>query len=388
VRLLERAVALVAAAEIDVGLETDLVDALFQAGRSDDALRQADALIERASVAGDEAAVLCGRIKVGLIRLLLGPAVATDPLAALLEQALPVFETARDDLALYHGYHALGEVENFGGQPDAVVEAFERAAAHARSAGLPYQLLEERALGRYFGATPVSDLLGWLDEQEARGGRDVSLRMYRGRALAMLGRFDEARALLSQLRADLADRGARRGLATATCRGSFDVELLAGDPAAAAEFGEEGCKLYEELGEKGLLSSAAVRLAQAYYALDRLEDAEAWAGRCVELGTSDDVFNEMVWRQVRAKILARRGEHAEAERLAREAVAIGEKTGILDPKADMYADVAEVFLLTGKPDEAAAALAQAHECYERKGNVVSAQRVQGRLAELHDSASR
>ena len=96
----------------------------------------------------------------------------------------------------------------------------------------------------------------------------------------------------------------------------------------------------------------------------------------------------MVWRQVRAKIFARRGEHAEAERLAREAVAIGEQTGILDPKADMYADVAEVFLLTGKPDEAAAALAEAHECYERKGNVVSAQRARARLTELRDSASR
>jgi hypothetical protein len=54
----------------------------------------------------------------------------------------------------------------------------------------------------------------------------------------------------------------------------------------------------------------------------------------------------------------------------------------------MYADVAEVFHLTGKPDEAAAALAKAHECYERKGNVVSAQRARARLTELRDSASR
>ena len=310
VRLLERAVAVVAAIEIDVGVETDLIDALLQTGRSDDALQRADALIERASVAGDEVGALCGRIKVGLIRLLLGPAVSTEPLAALLEQALPVFEAARDDLALYLGYVALGEVQNFRAQPDATLEAFERAAAHARQAGLPYQVLEERALGRYFGTTPVSELLAWLDEQEERGGRDIPLRMYRGRALAMIGRFDEARTLLAQVRAELADRGGARLLATATCRGSFDVELLAGDPAAAAEFGEEGCKLYEELGEKGFLSSAAVRLAQAYYALDRLEDAEAWASRCVELGTQRRCLQ-------RDALAAGQGESARAPRRAR-----------------------------------------------------------------------
>jgi hypothetical protein len=41
-----------------------------------------------------------------------------------------------------------------------------------------------------------------------------------------------------------------------------------------------------------------------------------------------------------------------------------------------------VFLLTGKPDEAAAALEQAVERYERKGIVVSTQRVRARLAEI------
>ena len=76
---------------------------------------------------------------------------------------------------------------------------------------------------------------------------------------------------------------------------------------------------------------------------------------------------QMLWRQVRAKVLARRGEHAEAERLAREAVAICEETDMLDAQGDAYADLAEVLLLGGKADEAAAALEQALERYERKG---------------------
>jgi hypothetical protein len=46
-----------------------------------------------------------------------------------------------------------------------------------------------------------------------------------------------------------------------------------------------------------------------------------------------------------------------------------------------------VLLLAGKPDEAAGALEQAFERYERKGNRVSAQRAKKRLAEVQGTAS-
>ncbi len=147
-------------------------------------------------------------------------------------------------------------------------------------------------------------------------------------------------------------------------------------------------RLFGELGEQSFLSTAAGKLAQALYALDRVDEADAWAGRAEEVGASDDAFTQMLWRQVRAKVLARRGEYAEAELLAREAVAIADKTDLLTGQGDANADLAEVLLLTGKPDEAATALGQALERYERKGNRVSTQRVQTRLAELQDAALR
>jgi len=56
----------------------------------------------------------------------------------------------------------------------------------------------------------------------------------------MLGRFEEARTILSDLRAELANRGATIPLALATAHGCVELELLAGDPAAAVEFAEEG----------------------------------------------------------------------------------------------------------------------------------------------------
>ena len=123
------------AAEIDLALETELGDALIWTGRNDDALRRADALAERASAAGDRVDELCGRIQEGIIGIYLGTEGATEKLAALVEQALPVFETADDDLALYVAYSALAEVAETRARMDAGLEAFEQAFAHARRAG-------------------------------------------------------------------------------------------------------------------------------------------------------------------------------------------------------------------------------------------------------------
>jgi class 3 adenylate cyclase/tetratricopeptide (TPR) repeat protein len=389
VSLLERAVAVVPPGEIDVALEVDLVDALSEAGKLGDAFRRAGALAERAAAAGDRVGELCGRIQEGNCRLNLEPEGATEKLAALTEQALPVFEAAGDELALYIAYRALGWVANMRAQMDARLEAFDQAAVHAQRAGLPRKLLGWRAGARLFGTTPVSALLAWLDEQQSgEAARDILLRRWRSEALAMLGHFDEARAILAEARAELADRGGGIALARVTSHSSVDVELLAGDAAAAAALGDEGCRLFDELGEQALQSTGAGKLGQALYALNRLEEADASAGRAAELGAIDDAYTQMLWRQVRAKVLARRNEHVEAERLAREAVAIGEETDMLSAQGDTHADLAEVLLLGGKPDEAAAALEQALAQYERKGNRVSTQRAQTRLAELRAAAPR
>jgi class 3 adenylate cyclase/tetratricopeptide (TPR) repeat protein len=389
VSLFERAAALMPPNELDLALETELGEALSWTGRGDEALRRADALAERASAAGDRVGEICGRIQGGVFRLNLEPEGATEKLTALVEQALPVFHAAGDELALYIAYTALAEAGEKRAQMDAALEAYEQAFAHARQAGhVPAGFLAWRAACRFFGTTPVSELLAWLDENEPRAGRDHFLRAYRAGSLAMLGRFDEARAILAEERAELAERGGGVLLANITAFESVWIELWAGDPTAAAEFGAEGCRLHEELGEQGFLAHAAGNLAQALYALDRLDEADAWAGRAAELGARDDAWKELLWRQVLAKVLARRGEHAEAERLAREAVAICEETDLLDAHGDAYADLAEVLTLTGKPTEAAAALEQALARYERKGNLVSTERARTRRSDILAAARR
>ena len=161
---------------------------------------------------------------------------------------------------------------------------------------------------------------------------------------------------------------------------SVMVELWAGDPVAAVEFGTEGCRLLEELGERAWLSTAAGYLAQALYALDRLDEAEAWAGRSRDLGASDDLATQALWRQAEAKVLARRADAEEAERLAREAVAITEPTQELNARADSLLDLGAVLELIEKPQDARFAYARALDLYQRKGNVVMAERTRAQLS--------
>jgi tetratricopeptide (TPR) repeat protein len=305
----------------------------------------------------------------------------------LAEQALPVFEEAGDDFALHVAYCALGHVANFRGKQDALVQAYERAIAHARRAGFLNQqsLIAWCGVGRLRGTTPVSELLAWQDEQDERERRNPWFRAHRAEALAMLGRFAEARTLVDELQADLAERGAGLTLALTSVEDVLEVELLAGDPAAAVTAGEDGCRGLEDLGMLGLLSNGAGLLARAYYALDRIEEAEAWAGRAAELGTSDDVLAQILWRPVKAKVLARRGEQAEAERLAREAVALSEETDALNMQGEAYADLAEVLAVADRSNDAAEALEQALARYQRKENVVMAERARAHLGELQRS---
>jgi class 3 adenylate cyclase/tetratricopeptide (TPR) repeat protein len=384
--LLERAAVLLPPDEIDLTLEIELGDVLFWTGRADDALRRADALAERAVAAGDRVGEISGRIKAGVFRLNLQAGGATEELAASIQRALPELEAAGDHLALYIAYSGLADVASVRAQMDAALEAFERAFAHARQAGLPSAGIGALAAYRYFGSTPASDLLEWLDGNEPRTGRDQFLRAYRAMTVAMLGHLDEARSILAEARADQSERGGGALLANLLAFECVDLELWAGDPTAAAEFGAEGFRMHEEMGNRDFLGPAAGNLAQAFYALGRLDEAYGWAGRSVEFGTSDDALKEMVWRQVRAKVLARRGEHVEAERLAREAVEIGERTDSLIGQGDANADLAEVLFLAGKPDQAAEALRHALERYERKGHLVLAQRIRGRLAEFLDTS--
>jgi tetratricopeptide (TPR) repeat protein len=90
---------------------------------------------------------------------------------------------------------------------------------------------------------------------------------------------------------------------------------------------------------------------------------------------------------VQALVHAHRGEHAAAEALAREAVAIIERTDGLNYQGDALCDLAEVLAAAGRTDEAAAALEQALERYGRKKNLAMVAQVTPKLEKLRAGVS-
>ena len=324
--LLERAAALIPLGEVDLALESELGDVLQWKSMPEEGHRRAEAMAERAAAAGDRIGELCSRIQAGVFDLDIEPDGADSKLATLLDEAVPELEAIGDELALYVAYTAVGELANARGRPDAALAAFERAIAQAEHAGYqPASMWAMLTFARFAGTTPVSDLLDYLDEIEPHAADDQFFRAYKAWSLAKIGRFDEARSILEVARAEQVERGGGLLLANLTAFESLSVELLAGDPAAAAEYGEAGCRLHEELGELSALAAASAGLADAYYALGRLDEAEHWLARAATPEGARDAWAQMHCHQVQGKVLARRGEHAEAQRLAEEAVAIGDE---------------------------------------------------------------
>jgi uncharacterized protein HemY len=103
---------------------------------------------------------------------------------------------------------------------------------------------------------------------------------------------------------------------------------------------------------------------------EALQLTERWSAD--RLTDPKDVDAHAGWRRVRAKALARLGHLAEAEPLAREAVAMLAASDYLDAHAAAVADLGDVLNLAGKLEESAAVSRQAIRMYEQKGNIAVA----------------
>jgi tetratricopeptide (TPR) repeat protein len=136
------------------------------------------------------------------------------------------------------------------------------------------------------------------------------------------------------------------------------------------------------MGETGYLSTFLGFLGEALYLLGRYEEADEAARESERLTQPGDTASETLWRSVRSRLLARRGEADEALRLAREANAWIETTDALVSTADQYVTYAEVLRLAGRDAEAVAALERALELYERKGHLPLVERTRASIAAL------
>jgi tetratricopeptide (TPR) repeat protein len=374
--LLERALTLTRPLRLDVLLEVDLAETSFV----DDA-RQAALLLEhaadRAAAEGDVSGEAFARAIAAYHRFNILEC-SMDELETLALAALPLLERAGDHAALVHVWNALGVgVANNRGRWADHARASEQALQHSRLAGQQRSGLFFLQLALVLGAIPAEEALHRLDRLLPEVPDAFSL-VNRAWLLAMLDRFDEAVPLARESNDRLRDVDGRRF-------GEWrlaEIAIFTGEHEAAAAHLRELCAWLEEQGLLGYLSTFAPLLGRELCTLARFDEAEPLARRGRELAEEGDVTTQALWRQVQALVHAHRGEYAEGVGLAREAVVITEQTDGLNFQGSALCDLAEVLHAAGRDEEAAAALAKAHERYERKQNLPMARQVRERLADL------
>ncbi len=240
----------------------------------------------------------------------------------------------------------------------------------------------------FWGPAPVQEVLALAEEaiawaqqhgmySLAAGGHNIVAR-----AIAMQGRFDEARdrnALARRLRSDL---GELLTLGSGVISESL-VEWYAGELDAAEHILRQGWdELVRRGGERGQLSVAAL-LARVLLEQPggRDNDAAALIDRCEQEGVEGQRDIQIKWRQLRAILLAHLGSLEQAEQLAREAVELARQSEQTESQAEAYTDLATLLKQRGSHDDARAAAMRAVDLYEAKGNLVSAGRVRKFLEE-------
>ena len=265
--------------------------------------------------------------------------------------------------------------------------AWRRAADCARRAGDERELfgiVSWRATAAVFGPTPVDEAIRLCEEfRELVRASPVwmaSIINPLASLHAMKGEFELADRLLAQANETLhqlgslggerepsrsarqAARGAARARRATAARGRRDARVDERQRAARDD---------ERDARPGRLRAGPPGARPT-----------SSAGRPPSRGAADDTVTQVIWRGVRAKVLAREGSCEQAEALAREAVALIEPTDLLSHHGDAMLDLAEVLrtcsrrggLRPGRPDRPRAVRAEG-QCGRRRASAVAPQQL-------------
>ena len=388
VSLLGRAVALSKPTGREgVELLLDLGTVLIDRGELREAAARREEAIELARSIGDRVFELKASCDHAILRTVSDRKFTGEQALAIGRAAIDELGPDGDDQALASAWFLVSAASNLRGRWQDALAAAEHVLEHAREPGDRWRSEAREFCGPalFWGPTPLDEALPRVEAllESARDEKGLTAWAIRPVAgfYAIQGRFDEARDLLAEARAILHELGRTVDIQTLAFW-TGPLELLAGNPAEAERVTREACEFLEAAGERGWLSTMAGLHSSALYDLGRLEEAEAAALQSREAATSDDANAQAGWRAALAKVLARKGEHEEAERLVEEAVTFTGRTDELDNQGYLYLDSGEVYRLAGNAEKGEAALREALSRFEQKGNAVMTERTRAFLAGL------
>ncbi|MFL5911106.1 MAG: adenylate/guanylate cyclase domain-containing protein, partial [Gaiellaceae bacterium] len=340
--------------------------------------KQAQAALEQAHetarASGDRRFETRAAIELSFHAALTGSNGSMAEIVSVAEEALPVLQDLGDYFGLSRAWRLISEAHVIASRWADRAAALERSLHYAQRAGDRRQessLIALLAQALHYGPTPAEEAIerceALLGDAEGDRALEAALKSTIGGLYAMRGDFERARSLWSQARdlyeeLGLQHRRAARSLIPAT------IELLAGDPAAAERELRLGYETLASMGETYVRATLAAFLAAILAELGRYDEAVKLSEESEANTSADDVVTEAVWRGARARAIAA-VDPEEAVALARGAVERALATDFLDLRAGAFLDLAAVLT-----EGASEAVARAIEEYDRKGNVVGAER--------------
>jgi len=319
------------------------------------------------------------------LRLFTQPDITSRELLTVAEGAIAVFEACGDDLGLARAWRLAAQAHYLGRRAAASALASEHALEHARRVGDALELreiVEWLCVALMLGPTPAREAAARCEALLADVEREPILEptvlSVLANAEAMQGHETRALELLERWRHAVEELGDTVWLSAI----NFGFVTLADDPVAAERELRPGYDALRKIGEKSHFSSVTGSLARAVCAQGRYEEADQLSRESEEAARPNDIHSHILWRTVRATVLASRRELDAAEELAREAVAFAAGSDFLDSHGDALTDLAAVLLVAERPREARSALEQALGLYELKGNALSAKRTRALLESL------
>ena len=301
-----------------------------------------------------------------------------DESVELAKEAIAELEPLGDELALARAWWLRSSGDLAAGRWLGRAEAIERALEHARRARAGVEMVGTLA-GLYaqallHGPTPVDEAIARVQDLRDELGLDATLRGSINTSLAgllaMRGDFEGARRLFRDAAATYEEFGLRFRRANQSFVGA-QIELLAGDPAAAERELRASTAAFAEIGAATSATTHRALLTEVVARLGRLEEARELARQVAAEASSFDLIAQVLWRSALAHVRAAEGSAHEAVELATEA-----RRHLADSEFPQLAIAA----LTSGAEAAAAAddgpeaerlLAEARKIAEAKGAVAS-----------------
>jgi DNA-binding SARP family transcriptional activator len=378
--LLDRAAALFPADDPAVGrLYTSLGMALMEAGQLERAGTTLDHAQRIAAADGNEDQHAHARVQALLLGLKVDPDDAEMQIGNALPELRRQFDRSEDELGLCRILQLEAALHWDHARSAAAEDAWQRAAGYARSLNDRRELVEILcwlASAALWGPTPAPEGIqrckGYLDEIGNHAfGKAVILLQLAG-LYAMQDDVEAAHAALNNARILLDTLGPT--ITAAITEPADLIAMLAGDPAAAEKHLRLQYDTLHQMGERRYLATTAAKLARAIAAQgpSRYDEATRLIAISQEAAAGEDMSAQALSQGLSARIFADRGQHREAEELARSAVALAAQTDLLNRHADTLLDLAHVLAAAGRIPEAYAAATRALDLYKRKSNLPGA----------------